>query len=73
MPFLIEPDQAAQAIMRDLDKTHFEIVFPKRFAWLMKLLRLMPYAVYFALTKRAAVWRLPNAISIFLVIYRQKN
>lgn len=55
MPFLIEPDQAAQAIMRDLDKTHFEIVFPKRFAWLMKLLRLMPYAVYFALTKRAAV------------------
>lgn len=53
MPFLIEADAAARAIIRELDKDHFEIVFPKRFAWLMKLLRMLPYWLYFKLTRRA--------------------
>lgn len=50
MPFLLEPEEAAQAIMRALPQRHFEIVFPKRFAYLMKLLRLLPYWLYFRLT-----------------------
>ncbi|WP_028490204.1 SDR family NAD(P)-dependent oxidoreductase [Thiothrix lacustris] len=53
MPFLLEPDEAAQAIMRDLPRRNFEIAFPKRFVYLLKVLRLLPYWLYFKLTKGA--------------------
>lgn len=52
MPQLITPEQAAAYIHREIDGSHFEIVFPKRFAWAMKLLRLLPYRLYFAVTRR---------------------
>ncbi|HHC73631.1 MAG TPA: SDR family NAD(P)-dependent oxidoreductase [Thiothrix sp.] len=52
MPFLMDADQAAAAIMRELPKQHFEIRFPKRFAWLMGFLACLPYRWYFSLTKR---------------------
>lgn len=55
MPFLMEPEEAAQAIMRELPGHNFEIVFPKRFAYVLKLLRILPYWLYFRLTGRAAV------------------
>jgi hypothetical protein len=54
MPFLLEPEEAAQAIMRDLPRGNFEIAFPKRFVYLLKILRLLPYWLYFKLTKGAA-------------------
>ena len=53
MPFLLEAEEAANAIMRELDGDNFEIVFPKRFAVIMKLLRVLPYWLYFRLTRRA--------------------
>lgn len=53
MPFLIDAQEAAHAIMRELPQQHFEIVFPKRFGYLMKLLRVLPYRLYFWLTKGA--------------------
>lgn len=53
MPFLLEPEDAARAILHELDRDNFEIVFPKRFAWLMKLLRILPYWLYFKLTRKA--------------------
>jgi short-subunit dehydrogenase len=52
MPFLIEPEDAAAAIERGLASSHFEIAFPKRFALIMKLLRLLPYRLFFAITQR---------------------
>lgn len=52
MPFLISVDQAVEAIMRGLAHRRFEIAFPLRFAWIMKLLRLLPYPLFFALTRR---------------------
>jgi short-subunit dehydrogenase len=52
MPFLIEPEDAAAAIERGLASSRFEIAFPKRFAVLMKLLRLLPYRLFFAITQR---------------------
>lgn len=52
MPFLIEPEDAAAAIERGLASGRFEIAFPKRFALLMKLLRLLPYRLFFAITRR---------------------
>lgn len=54
MPFLIEPEEAAAAIMKELDGSHFEITFPKPFALIMKTLRILPYWLYFRLTRKAA-------------------
>jgi short-subunit dehydrogenase len=53
MPFLMEPEDAARALIRGLDGNSFEISFPKRFTCLLKILRCLPYAVYFPMIRRA--------------------
>ena len=54
MPFLITPEKAAEYIYKELPRNNFEITFPKRFAYIMKFLRIVPYRLYFALTKSSA-------------------
>jgi NAD(P)-dependent dehydrogenase (short-subunit alcohol dehydrogenase family) len=48
MPCMVTPETAAKQIYRGLKSRRFEITFPKRFTWLMKALRVLPYALYFA-------------------------
>lgn len=52
MPALISPAQAAQAILKGWACGAFEIHFPKRFTLWLKLLQLLPYSLYFAITRR---------------------
>lgn len=52
MPALISPEQAAQAIVQGWAKGEFDIHFPKRFTLWLKLLRLLPYRLYFAAVRR---------------------
>ncbi|HTK85748.1 MAG TPA: SDR family NAD(P)-dependent oxidoreductase [Patescibacteria group bacterium] len=52
MPMVIETDEAARAIADGLTRSAFEIHFPKRFTFLMKVLRLLPAALYFPLAAR---------------------
>jgi hypothetical protein len=52
MPGRIEPVQAAERIVRGLERDGFEILAPRGFGWVMKALRLLPYRIYFALTRR---------------------
>jgi len=52
MPQLIDAEQAADYIVRELANTRFEIFFPKRLGWTLKLLRLLPYRWFFAVTRR---------------------
>lgn len=52
MPFLMELEDAAEAFYRGLMSDRFEIVFPRRLAYLMKVVRLLPYPLFFALTRR---------------------
>jgi NAD(P)-dependent dehydrogenase (short-subunit alcohol dehydrogenase family) len=52
MPFLISVEKAVEYIVRGLDGTAFEIAFPRRFACLMKILRVLPNRLFFALTRR---------------------
>lgn len=52
MPAIIEPKQAADAILRALGRSSFEITFPKRFTYMLKFLRCLPYRFYFPLIKR---------------------
>lgn len=53
MPALIQPSQAAQAMVRGWAKGQFEIHYPKRFTAWLKLLRVLPYRWYFYLLRRA--------------------
>jgi NAD(P)-dependent dehydrogenase (short-subunit alcohol dehydrogenase family) len=52
MPALISPEQAAAAILSGWRDGLFEIHFPKRFTRWLKLLRLLPYRLYFPLIKK---------------------
>lgn len=54
MPALMEPNAAAASMVAGLERGEFEIHFPKRFSWFMKLLRHMPYWLYFLIARRAA-------------------
>jgi NAD(P)-dependent dehydrogenase (short-subunit alcohol dehydrogenase family) len=53
MPGLLTPEQAAQHILRGWAKGRFDIHFPKRFTLWLKLIRLLPYGLYFAVVRRA--------------------
>ncbi len=52
MPCLIPAEVAAERIFAGLQRDRFEIAFPLRFALAMKLLRLLPDRLFFALTRR---------------------
>jgi short-subunit dehydrogenase len=53
MPALISPEEAAAQIVAGLASGRFEIHFPKRFTRWLRLLRLLPYGLYFRLVRRA--------------------
>lgn len=52
MPALLSPEQAASAAVDGFRRANFEIHFPKRFTWFMKLLAHLPYRCYFPLVRR---------------------
>jgi NADP-dependent 3-hydroxy acid dehydrogenase YdfG len=52
MPFLMPVEAAVDAFVAGLAASRFEIVFPQRFALLLKLLNLLPYRAYFAAVSR---------------------
>lgn len=51
MPFLMEPKDAARLTIQGLARKKFEIAYPWRFVILLKLLRILPYMIFFLLTK----------------------
>ena len=53
MPHLISADEAAASLVAGLRAGDFEIHFPHAFTRQLKLLRLLPYRLYFALVRRA--------------------
>lgn len=53
MPALLPPERAAAAIVQGWERGRFEIHFPARFTWTLKLLRLLPFSLYAPLVKRA--------------------
>lgn len=60
-PALVSVETAAERISQGLKSQRFEISFPKRFTYLVKLLQFLPYAAYFALVKWLVPWRAPKS------------
>jgi NAD(P)-dependent dehydrogenase (short-subunit alcohol dehydrogenase family) len=54
MPFLVEVDDAADRIVRGLERGKDEIIFPAPLAWAIKLLGLLPNRLYGRIITRAA-------------------
>jgi NADP-dependent 3-hydroxy acid dehydrogenase YdfG len=57
MPALMDVEDAADALVRGLARGGFEVTFPRRFTWVLKLLRLLPYRLYFPLMARLTGWK----------------
>ncbi len=53
MPFLMEVDAAADRVVDGLAGNAFEITFPRRFTYGLKLMRMLPYWAYFPMVRRA--------------------
>lgn len=51
MPMIIEPDDAGKALASGLLSRAFEIHFPKKFTYLMKLIDILPRWIYFPLSR----------------------
>ena len=52
MPQLMEPADAARKMLKGLTKNTFEIAFPNPFIFMLKVLRIVPYKVYFWAVKK---------------------
>ncbi|MCD7060849.1 SDR family NAD(P)-dependent oxidoreductase [Pelagibacterium xiamenense] len=53
MPFLLEPEDAGRRIADGLLRSRrFEIAFPLRFVLMLKLVRMLPYPLFFAIMRR---------------------
>lgn len=52
MPMIIEAEEAARAIAKGLVSNSFEIHFPKKFTFIMKLIRVLPNFVYFGIIRK---------------------
>lgn len=57
MPALMPVDKAVRRIIDGFERGGFEITFPRRFTYLLKLMRMLPHSLYFRLMKRATGWK----------------
>ncbi len=51
MPMMIEADAAAKSLAKGLLSGSFEINFPKKFTWIMKIINILPAFLFFPLTR----------------------
>lgn len=56
MPFLMQTDAAAERILKGLKRPLIEIAFPRRFAFILKSMRLLPTRAYLWLGRKAMGW-----------------
>lgn len=56
MPALVPVEKAVERIIAGLEGGGFEITFPRRFTYILKIMRMMPHPVYFAVMRKAMGW-----------------
>jgi NAD(P)-dependent dehydrogenase (short-subunit alcohol dehydrogenase family) len=52
MPFIVSVEEAGRRIVEGFQTGGFEIAFPRRMAWMMKALNMLPYGTYFRLVSK---------------------
>ncbi|MCA3561442.1 MAG: SDR family NAD(P)-dependent oxidoreductase [Aestuariivirga sp.] len=52
MPFLMQPDEAARRTIAGLAEGRFEIAYPRRFVAILRILRTLPYPLFFRFITR---------------------
>lgn len=52
MPQLMEPEYAAEKMLAGLCTQKFDITFPNPFLFILKIIRILPYSIYFWLMKK---------------------
>lgn len=52
MPMMITAEEAAKDIVAGLTSSQFEIHFPKRFTFILKFMRILPYWLFFKVSSR---------------------
>ena len=52
MPGLMSADAAANALIKGMESNDFEITFPKGFTRMMRMLKYLPYGIYFNLVSK---------------------
>ncbi len=57
MPALMPVEQASRRIVEGLRTGGFEVTFPRRFTWWLKLVNILPYPLYFAIMNRFMGWK----------------
>lgn len=55
MPFLMKSEDAARRTIEGLASGRFEVAYPRRFVAILKLLRLLPYPLFFSLITRSVL------------------
>lgn len=60
-PFMISADTAAKRIVSGLRTKRFEITFPRRFTWMLKLIYALPREWHIALVRKQTGWDEPAA------------
>ncbi len=54
MPFIIDANEAAEIIYREIKTKKFEIHFPKKFTFFMKILKILPNWLFLKITRKIA-------------------
>jgi short-subunit dehydrogenase len=57
MPALMPVGKAVEAMVEGIERGGFEITFPRRFTYMLKLLRMLPHPVYFAIIRKMTGWK----------------
>jgi NAD(P)-dependent dehydrogenase (short-subunit alcohol dehydrogenase family) len=57
MPFLMSVEEASRRIVAGFATTRFEITFPRRLSYVLKVIRALPHWIYFPLAARLALMR----------------
>jgi short-subunit dehydrogenase len=57
MPFLMEVEDAARLTITGLAQKKFEIAYPWKFVWILKVLQLLPYPLFFKLVRKFVLKR----------------
>jgi short-subunit dehydrogenase len=59
MSLVMDPDKAANIIFNNVtNKDNFEIIFPKIFVNFLKILRILPYKIYFFLMMKKIIYKI---------------